>query len=50
MDVSHKVQDNHAIIDRPKEAKQLREFKGGWLNLSQKGKQNRYWKSMEENN
>ena len=41
MDISHKVQDNNAIINIPKEAK------GGWLNLSQKGKQNKHLSEVD---
>ena len=37
MDISHKVQGNHAIINRPKEAKYQGGPKERLLNLSQKG-------------
>jgi hypothetical protein len=43
VDISHKVQNNHIIINRSKEAKE--EPKEGWLNLDQKGK-NRYQRMM----
>jgi hypothetical protein len=38
------------IIHRPKEAKQQGGPKGGWLNLSQKRKSNRYQSWMEGGN
>ena len=43
MHISHKVKDNHTIINRPKDSNLGGGTKGGWLSLSQKGKQNRYY-------
>ena len=39
-----------SITNRPKEVKSQGGSKEGWLNLSQKGKQNRYWTLMEGGN
>ena len=47
MNISHKVQGSHAIINRPKEAKQEGGHKGGCLNLSKKRKQNRDQRAVE---
>jgi hypothetical protein len=37
VDISQKIQDNLGTIQRPKEAKQTGELKGGYLNLTQRG-------------
>ena len=50
MDVSHKVQDNHTMINRHKEAKSHGWPKGRWWNISQKGKQDRNWRLWEGEN
>jgi hypothetical protein len=34
MDIHHKIQDAHAVLHKPKEAKQGGKAKGGYLNLT----------------
>ena len=38
VDFRHKIQDNHATIQRAKEAKKQGEYKRGCLNITQKRK------------